>query len=101
MTDGTSVTPSSTSCTPNTMPEKSSVHLHFTEFKSKGTLSRYAAAVRVFVDKDYHYGYFVDEHKVFELLTPEQQAAYLAGDEAKLDVAPAVAQKIVSLGRGW
>ncbi|KWT95606.1 hypothetical protein APY03_2483 [Variovorax sp. WDL1] len=54
--------------------------------------------MRVFVDRDYQYGYFVDEHKLFGLLTPEQQLVYLAGGEAKLDIEPATAQVIIDDG---
>lgn len=70
-----------------------------TEGKSMGVLSPCASCVRVFVDNDYSYGYFVDEHELFELLTPAQQAQYLAASTATLEVEPGVAQQIIDMGK--
>lgn len=72
--------------------------IHITEHKSTGTLRPVSNAVRVFVDNDYHYGYFVPEDKLFALLDAEQQQAYLQGDDVKLDVTPQVAQQVIDLG---
>lgn len=74
------------------------MEIHVTEHKSIGKLNPVATAVRVFVDRDYRYGYFVPEDKLFELLNEDQQAAYLQGESAQLDVPIEVAEKIVELG---
>ena len=72
--------------------------LHVTEHKSVGALKSPSTMVRVFVDHDYDYGYFVDEHALFALLSSEQRGIYLQGSEAKLDVTPEVAQQIIDMG---
>ena len=75
------------------------MRIHITEHKSTGTLNPLTGrTVRVFVNNDYHYGYFVDEHALFAMLSAEQQADYLAGNEAKLDVTPQTAQRIINMG---
>jgi hypothetical protein len=75
------------------------MQIHVTEHKSVGTLSPSPNhTVRVFVDRDYHYGHFVDELSLVGLLSAEQKAAYLVGAEAKLDVEPATAQAIIDIG---
>lgn len=74
------------------------MQINVTEHKSKGTLHPIDTLVRVFVNQDYHYGYFVSEHLLFEHLTPEQQTAYLEGDSALLEVAPETAQKLIDAG---
>lgn len=70
-----------------------------TEGKSMGKLNALASSVRVFVNNDYSYGYFVDEHKLFGLLTPAQQAEYLQASTATLEVEPVVAQQIIDMGK--
>jgi len=75
------------------------MEIHITEHKSKGALKLPDYAVRVFVDRDYGYGYFVYEHALFEMLSAEQQAQYLASDDVKLDVAVDVAQRIIDIGQ--
>lgn len=74
------------------------MNILITEHKSQGQLKAISTAVRVFVNDDLNYGYFVDEHKLFALLTPEQQTSYLQGSDAKLDVTPEVAQQIIDMG---
>lgn len=75
------------------------MELLVTEHKSRGTLNAYPGkTVRVFVNGDVHYGYFVEECALFAMLTPEQQATYLERDEAYLDVEPKVAQAIIDIG---
>ena len=73
--------------------------IQVTENKSTGTLNPIETSVRVFVDNDYNYGYFVPEHTLFGLLTEEQQGVYLASDDVKLDVEIEVAEKIIEAGR--
>lgn len=74
------------------------MELCITEHKSVDTLNPWNDSVRVFVDGDFNYGYFVREHRLFELLTTEQQGVYLQGTTAKLDVSVAVAQAVVDMG---
>lgn len=75
------------------------MQIHVTEHKSSGALRGISRVVRVFVDHDYHYGYWVDEHELFELLTAEQQTAYLAAEnDIRLDVPAATAQRIIDIG---
>lgn len=69
-----------------------------TEGKSKGTLSPVGGTVRVFVDRDLFYGVFIAENKLFELLTPAQQADYLEDSAARLMVSREVAQQVLDLG---
>lgn len=79
-------------------PTNTLLALHVTEYKSVGELKSISTMVRVFVDRDYHYGYFVDEHALFALLSPEQQSIYLQGSEAKLQVSTQLAQQIIDMG---
>ena len=72
--------------------------IQVTEHKSNGVLSAVDRAVRVFVDNDLHYGYFVPEHQLFALLSVEQQQDYLRSNTSHLDVSPEVAQKIIDMG---
>lgn len=74
------------------------MEIQITEHKSVGTLNALNTSVRVFVDRDYHYGYFVPEHRMFDLLTDEQKHAYLQGDTARLDVPAEIAQKLIDMG---
>lgn len=53
----------------------------------------------VFIHRDYGYGYFVSEHALFETLSAEQQAQYLASGDVKLDVSGDVAQRIIDIGQ--
>lgn len=49
--------------------------IQVTEHKSVGTLNPLNTSVRIFVDRDFQYGYFVPEHQLFDLLTDEQKHA--------------------------
>ncbi len=75
------------------------MEIHVTEHKSRGALKVPDYAVRVFVDRDYGYGYFVSEHALFEMLTEAQQVQYLATDDVKLDVPIEFAQRIIDIGQ--
>lgn len=75
------------------------MEIEVTEHKSVGKIDPMNSAVRVFVNREFHYGYFVREHDLFGLLTPEQQEKYLQGKSATLDVSPDVAQKIIDMGQ--
>lgn len=75
--------------------------IHISEHKSIGEWcsSLVGNAVRVFVDQDYQYGYFVDEHQLFGLLREDQKVEYLqAVDGIKFDVMPQLAQAIIDIG---
>lgn len=73
--------------------------IHVTEHKSSGRPIVAGHTVRVFVDNDYHYGYFVDEALLYSLLSIEQQNAYISKPgEIKLDVVPEIAQKLIDAG---
>lgn len=75
------------------------VAMHVTENKSIGELALGGLnVVRVFVDGDYEYGYWLREHKIFSMLDAAQQQAYLAGPEAKLEVSRDIAQRIIDMG---
>ena len=54
--------------------------------------------VRVFVDGDYNYGYWVDEAQLFDMLTTDQKNDYVQKSQIELDVANEVAQKIIEIG---
>jgi hypothetical protein len=70
--------------------------IQITENKSQDTI-RPNNVVRVFVDWDYTYGYWIDEQLLFSMFTDAEQAQYLNGD-GKMDVSPVVAQAIIDHG---
>lgn len=71
----------------------------FSEHKSKGALNPVGGSVRVFIDNDYHYGYWVPETFVFTLLTPEQQAEYLAENfQYRCELPTNMAQALIDNG---
>lgn len=70
-----------------------------TEGKSVGELKRRGNMVRVFVDNDLNYGYWVEEDALLGLLEVGVQHAYLkSGLEFTTDVSKDVAQKIIDMG---
>lgn len=70
-----------------------------TEGKSVGALRRAGNMVRVFVDNDFNYGYWVVEDQLLALLEVEVQHEYLrAPADFTTEVEPSVAQKIVDIG---
>lgn len=77
------------------------IQIHVTEHKSVGSLAndQVGRTVRVFVDRDYDYGYFYPENQLFNELTPEQQHQYLSQQDVKLDVPASLAQKIIDQGQ--
>lgn len=56
--------------------------------------------VRVFVGKDFSYGFWVDEDRLFELLSIDQKREYLTQKKANLEfkVDAKVARKVVDAG---
>lgn len=76
------------------------MQIHVTEHKSVGRI-RPGNCVRVFVDRDYHYGYFIDEQELCSKLSQEQRIHYLATDgEVKFEVPEVAAQAIINRGFG-
>lgn len=75
------------------------MEVKITEHKSVATLNPLNTLVRVFVNRDFHYGYFVPEHQLVGLLTDAQTKDYLQGSSACLDVSPEVAQQIIDMGQ--
>lgn len=72
--------------------------IQITENKSVERLASISTSVRVFVDDDLNYGYWVDEHKLFSLLNKNEQIEYLKSADVKLDVNIEVARKIIEIG---
>lgn len=71
------------------------------ENRSKDPVRFARNRVRVFVNKDYSYGLWVDEDQLFELLTVDQKRTYLLepmGNSLTLSVDSKTARKIVDLG---
>ena len=57
--------------------------------------------MRVFVNRDYNYGLWIDEDRLFDLFDLEQKREYLIapqGQTLSFSVSPKVAQRIVELG---
>ena len=54
--------------------------------------------VRVFVNGDYSYGYWVDEFQLFDMLTPDQKKYYSKKNSVELDVSDEVGKKIIEIG---
>ena len=72
-----------------------------TENKSVGTPRLTAAGniVRVFVDNDLQYGYWVPEKAILDSLDPAQAQEYLQGEVAKLEVSRDIAQYLIDIGQ--
>lgn len=75
------------------------MEIQITEHKSVGTLNSLNTSVRVFVGRDFHYGYFVPEHQMFDLLTEDQKQDYLQGTTVRLDVPAAIAQQLIDMSQ--
>lgn len=77
------------------------MNILITEHKSVGTLApaELKRTVRVFINFDMDYGYFVPEHLLFQELSPEQQARYLeATDSIEFEVSVPSAQRLIDAG---
>jgi hypothetical protein len=77
------------------------IELFISENKSYDPVRFFKNRVRVFVDRNYDYGLWIDEDRLFNLLTVEQKKQYLTdrtpqGMYYQLD--PRVAQEVVKLG---
>lgn len=76
----------------------SKIEILVTENKSISKLNPANNAVRVFVDHDLDYGYWISEHSLFEMLDESQKGEYLKGSDAKIDVDVETARKIIEEG---
>lgn len=77
------------------------IRIKVTEGKSVGALPHplHIRTVRVFVNRDYTYGVFINERTLLEMLTGEQVSEYLnSTDSVDLDVSREVAQSILNNG---
>lgn len=73
------------------------VKLLVTENKSNGNPTP-NNLVRVFVNGDYNYGYWVDESKLFDLLSEDQRTFYATKESPSLDITKEVANEIIRIG---
>lgn len=75
------------------------MRIDVTENKSVSQLNPNNNVVRVFVNCDFLYGYWVPEHLVFSVLTQEQQAQYLeSSDGFRGDIPANAVQTLVDAG---
>jgi hypothetical protein len=81
--------------------EESMIELLVTENKSIDPARFYRNRVRVFLDRNYNYGMWVDEDKLFDLLSLEQKKQYLVDRSpsgCKYNVTREVAQRVLAVG---
>lgn len=77
------------------------IELYVSENKSFDPVRFYRNRVRVFVDRNYEYGLWIDEDRLFELLTTDQKKQYLTDKTPQgmyYQIEPKVAREIVRLG---
>lgn len=77
------------------------INLQITENRSRDPVRFARNRVRVFLNKDFSYGFWVDEDRLFDLLTLEQRKDYLTVDIKQslvFKVSVEVARKIVDFG---
>jgi hypothetical protein len=78
------------------------IKLYVTEGKNHDPVKFYMNSVRIFLNEDYGYGFWVDEDVLFDLLDTEQKRVYLSGnsEEARrYSVTKVTAGWLVSKGR--
>jgi hypothetical protein len=83
------------------MEEKSTlIELFVSENKSFDPVRFLRNRVRVFVDRNYDYGLWIDEDKLFDLLTIDQKREYLAHRKGSLTlhISTEIAKKVVEIG---
>lgn len=84
------------------MEEKSTlIELFVSENKSFDPVRFLRNRVRVFVDRNYSYGLWVDEDKLFDLLTIDQKKQYLTDRTPQglyYHICSKTAQKVIDLG---
>lgn len=77
------------------------IELLVSEHKSFDPVRFYNNRVRVFVDRNYQYGLWIDEDRLFDLLTQEQKKQYLTDrttEGMRYFLSREVAQKVIDLG---
>ncbi len=73
--------------------------IHVTENKSTSIPVSQLGMVRVFIDQDYHYGYFVSEKDLWLQLDDNQKEAYMKVSwDAKFQITTAQAEWIKKYG---
>lgn len=77
------------------------IKLYVTEGKNHDPVKFYLNSVRVFLNEDYEYGFWVDEGVLFDLLDIEQKRIYLSGNSEnsrRYSVAKVTARELVLKG---
>lgn len=77
------------------------IELCVSENKSFDPFRFYRNRVRVFLDKDYRYGLWIDEDKLFDLLSDEQKKQYLNDRSTEgryYEITREVAQEVLETG---
>lgn len=77
------------------------INLQITENRSKDPVRFTKNRVRVFINKDFSYGLWIDEDRLFDLLTFEQKKDYLTVSVKQslvFSISAEVAKKLVDLG---
>lgn len=77
------------------------IELLVTENRSSDAKWFQRNVVRIFVDRDYNYGLWINEDILYNLLTPEQQKQYLEDQShsgGQFDVSFEVAQQLIDKG---
>lgn len=77
------------------------IELFVGENKSFDPVRFFHNRVRVFIDRNYNYGLWIDEDRLFDLLSTEQKKQYLTDrtiEGAYYSVSREVAQRIIDIG---
>jgi hypothetical protein len=77
------------------------IELLVTENRSNDAKWFHNTVVRIFIDRDYSYGFWINEDVLYNLLTPEQQKQYLEDQSysgGQFDVTFEVAQELIDKG---
>lgn len=74
------------------------MQVYVTENKSVDQLTDLCNTVRVFVNRDFGYGYWINEIQLLEILNLGDLSVYLPGREYLTDVPVEIAQRIVDAG---
>lgn len=95
------VPPDKSGCVWCHTPEKEfflTVELLVTENRTTNVNRFSSNMVRIFVDRNYDYGYWINEAIVYNAFSPEQQKQYLETDIYHFDIDIETAQKLIDLG---
>jgi hypothetical protein len=74
------------------------MQVYVTENKSVGHLQPAFVTVRVFVDRDFGYGYWINERQLLDILSITDPDEYLTEDQYTTDVDAHTAQRIIDCG---